>query len=191
METRKNTKIKREITLIDTFNVEYKDYYKDFKANAEINGWEVRGKGDYMYAVRGGYNYTIGEYVAECISEDADEFWRDLQFVKETPYCDYYVVTGSLGLWTGRHYGICETFDSLYEAATKCATDAYDIIVKCDGKKIDFTTLHHDGRNIFEIRRITWDDKEKIDWWDNDKDGDVFDFIEKHAQPITYEMIGR
>ena len=110
--------------------------------------------------------------------------------VKNSPYNDYYVVTGSLGLWYGRRSGICETFDSLYDAASKCSTDAYDIIVKCDGQKIDFDCMHHDGTNVFEIRRISWEDKEKIDWWDNDTDGNVFEYIEKHALPIYYEMLG-
>ena len=191
METRKDTPITQEITLIDTYNVDNGDYLEDFEIFCECNGYEIHGSGDNMEGFYMGGKISLIEWVGMCISDYIDEFWRDLQRVKNGSYIDYYVVTGSLGRWNGRRNGICHTFNNLYDALCKCATDAYDIIVKCDGKKINFDCLHHDGTNLFTIYRITWDDCDKIEWWDDEKDGDVFDFIEKHAQPITYEMLGR
>lgn len=191
METRKDTPIKQEITLIDTYNVDYDDYVEDFKEHCEINGYELRGEGHNMEGLYMGGRISFLEWVGQCISDDCQEFWNDLLRVKKGSYIDYYVVTGSLGLWYGRRGGICHTFNNLYDALCKCSEDAYDIIGKCDGKKIEFENHHHDGTNCFTIYRIGWETCEKIEWWDNEKDGDVFDFIEKHALPITYEMLGR
>lgn len=190
METRNETAIKREITLIDTLNVNYNDYHEDFKDFCEINGYELRGKGDDMEGLYMGGKVRFYDWVAESINDDLNDFWGNLRRVKRGKYIDYYVVTGSLGLWYGRRDGICETFDNLYDALNKCACDAYDIIVKCDGKKVEFENHHHDGTNYFTIFRITWKDSDKIEWWDNEKDGNVFDYIKAHALPITYEMLG-
>ena len=191
METRKDTPITEEITLIDTYNVDYEDYEEDFKEHCEINNYEVHGSGFYMEGHFMGGKITLYEWVSDLINEDTKEFWGDLRRVKNGSYIDYYVVTGSLGLWYGRRGGICHTFNNLYDALCKCSEDAYDIIAKCDGKKIEFENHHHDGTNCFTIYRIGWETCEKIEWWDNEKDGNVFDFIEKHAFPITYEMLGR
>lgn len=187
---RNETKINKEITVIDTFNIDYSDWYDEFKEYCEINHYELKGKGDNMEGLFMGGKITFFEWVQDIISEDTLDFWSGLRRVKESEYNDYYVVTGSLGLWYGRKGGICETFNNLYDALSKCATDAYDIIVKCDGKKIDFDCMHHDGTNSFTIFRLSYDDYDKIEWWDDDKDGNVFDFIKKHAKPICYEMLG-
>ena len=188
---RKETKISKEITLIDTQIIDYEDYYEDFKEHCEINGYELHGEDDDMVGFYMGGKITFYEWVERCISDDVDEFWSDLRRVEKGSDIDYYVVTGSLGLWYGRRGGICETFNNLYDALSKCSTDAYDIIAKCDGKKIDFDAMHHDGTNSFVVYHISWKDSEKIEWWDNEKDGNVFEYIEKHALPITYEMLGR
>ena len=51
--------------------------------------------------------------------------------------------------------------------------------------------MHHDGTNSFVVYRLSPDDYNKLEYWDDNEDGNVFEFIEKHAQPITYEMLGR
>lgn len=188
---RNETKITKEITLIDTYNVDYDDYVEDFKEHCEINNYEIHGSGFNMEGHFMGGKIILYEWVSDLINEDTREFWGDLRRVKNGSYIDYYVVTGSLGLWYGRRGGICETFNNLYDALCKCSEDAYDIIAKCDGKKIEFENHHHDGTNCFTLYRIGWETSEKIEWWDNERDGNVFDFIEKHALPITYEMLGR
>lgn len=190
MEKRNNTEIKKEVTVISTTDINYEDFHEDFKAFCEVNGYTLRGEGDEMEGLYLGGKITFYDYVNRNISDDIDSFWEDLKAVKNSSYNDYYVVTGRLGLWYGTRGGICETFDNLYDACRKCATDALDIVVKCDGKKIDFTCYHHDGTNVFEIRRLTWDDYDKVRYWDDDIDGNVFDYIDKHARLITYEMLG-
>ena len=188
---RTKTAIENEITLIDTYNVNYKDYYEDFKQYCEDCGFELHGEEDNMEGLYIGGKVTFYDWISRQIGNEADDFWNDLRLVKKSPYIDYYVVTGSLGLWNGVRSGICHTFDNLYDALSKCSTDAYDIICKCDGKKIDFDCMHHDGTNSFVIYRLSPDDYDKLEYWDDSEDGNVFEFIEKHAQPITYEMLGR
>jgi len=190
METRSETRFTKEVTLIDTYNVDYDDYLEDFKDYCKDNGYEIRGNGSRTEGLYLGGKISFAEWVGNCISDDVENFWSGLCRVKNGSHIDYYVVTGSLGLWHGRRNGICETFNSLYDALSKCATDAYSIVVKCDGNKISFDCVHHDGKNCFEIRRLSYDDYDKIRWWDDELDGNVFNFIEKHSQPITYEMIG-
>lgn len=190
METRKDTPITEEITLIDTFNIDYEDFVEDFKENCEINNYEIHGSGCNMEGYFMGGKITLFEWVSDLINEDTKEFWGNLCRVKKSSYIDYYVVTGCLNLWRGKRGGICETFDNLYDALCKCSTDANDIIVKCDGNKVCFDCLHHDGTNSFDVYRLKYEDYDAVKYWDDDK-GDVFKFIEEHKQPITYEMLGQ
>lgn len=189
MSERNNTPIESTITVIDTNILDYNDFYEDFKEFCKDNGYTLVGEGSEMEGLYLGGRFSFSQYMNDVVSRDCEDFWENLRLVKKSPYNDFYVVTGTLGLWNGRRGGICETFESLYDACSKCSTDAYDIIVKCDGKKVDFDCMHHDGTNTFEIYRLNWDDYDKVRYWE-DGDGDVFDFIEKHAQPITYEMLG-
>ena len=187
---RQETKIENEFTIIDTFNVDYEDYFEDFKEHCNDNGYVLRGEGYDMEGLYLGGKVTFSGWISEIIGEYANEFWNNLERVKKSEYNDYYVVTGCLSLWRGKRGGICETFDNLYDALCKCSTDANDIIVKCDGNKVCFDCLHHDGTNCFEIYRLTYDDYYAVKYWDDDN-GDVFKFIEEHKQPITYEMLGQ
>lgn len=191
MNTRENTKITKKITVINT-NVDYNDdcWYADFIDYCEANGFKIVGKGSDMKGLYMGGKVTFIDWVERNISDETQEFWEDLRRVKNGSYIDYYVVTGSLGLWYGTRGGICETFDNLYDALCKCATDAYDIEAYCDGEKIEWKTMHHDGTNTFEIRRLSYEDYDKVRYWE-DEDGDVFEYIRNHAQPITYEMLGK
>ena len=191
METRRETKIApRKITLLVTEWDDDNDMFDGFKDFCEINGYEVRGTRSEMEGLYLGGRITYFEWKAREINDDIDEFWRNLKMVKDSSYIDYYVVTGSLGLWNGRHSICAKTFNNLYDAVNACATDAMDMEVTCDGKVIEVTSHHHDGTNCFEIRRLTWVDCNKIERWDDEKDGDMETFIVKHAQEITYEMVG-
>lgn len=187
MERRGFEPIKNGITILNTF-VEEENYREDFKAWAEDEGYTV--KDDTAYDEDGDEVETLYDYAVRQISYDTEDFWNGLHTVKDSSYIDYYVVTGSLGLWNGRHSIYPKTFDNLYDALSACATDAYDIVVKYNNNVIEFECHHHDGVNCFEIRNISYETYDKINWWDDDKDGDVFDFIEKNTKPMSWQMIG-
>ena len=187
MKTRGFEKIKNGVVILNTF-INEDNARESMESYADCNGYTVKNDcvmdGDKLVV-------TLFDYAQEESSRDSQEFWDALRSVKDSSYIDYYVVAGSLGLWDGRHGGICETFDSLYDALSKCSKDAYDIVVKYEDNAIKFENHHHDGTNYFEVYNLSYDDYNKIEWWDDDKDGDVFEFIKKHAKPISWEMIGQ
>ena len=180
-------KINNGVTILNTF-IDEDSARESMESYAECNDYTVKDD-----CVMDGDNLvvTLSDYAQEEASRDAQEFWDALRSVKDSSYIDYYVVTGELGLWNGNHTIVPETFNNLYDALSKCATDAYDIVVKYEDNAIKFECHHHDGTNYFEVRNLSFDDYDKIEWWDDDKDGDVFEFIKKHAKPISWEMIGQ
>lgn len=173
MKTRKFTPINNGVTILNSLvneeDEDYKEMYED---------WHEEGE-------------SLFDFVQRRIEFECDDFWKNLRAVKDSSYIDYYVVTGELGLWDGNHTIVPVTFNNLYDALLKCATDAYDIVVKYEDNAIKFESHHHDGTNCFEVRNLCFDDYDKIECWDDDKDGDVFEFINKHAKPISWEMIGQ
>ena len=191
METRGFEEIKNGVTILNTF-IEEEDYKEAFEDYADYSRLKIEKRHGDVCAIGadGEEVKTLYEYTAEAKEFESNEFWEDLERAKKSSYIDYYVVTGELGLWNGNHTIVPETFDNLYDALSKCATDAYDIVVKYENNAIKFECHHHDGTNYFEVRNLSFDDYDKIEWWDDDKDGDIFEFIEKHARPISWQMIG-
>ena len=187
MRTRDFEPIKNGDTILNTF-IEEEEYREAFEDYAEYSGLTI--KGDTAYDCDGNEVKTLYEYAEDCIAWESEEFWDGLKKVRDSAYIDYYVVTGSLGLWNGTYPGICETFDNLYDALSKCAGDAYDIVVKHEDNAIHFECHHHDGVNIFDVYNLSFDDYDKVTYWE-DNEGNVFDYIEKHAKPITWQMIGQ
>ena len=108
--------------------------------------------------------------------DDYDTLWdiinEDLDLRFDNSYENkQYVVTGSLGLWDGRHYGYFEdVFDSLREAINKCWEDTEDIKIYEENGHLYVCGYHHDGRNYFEIRELT---QKGIDMLDDWYDGDI------------------
>lgn len=190
MKIRTNTKIESRICLIDTRWEDEPQLYEEFKDFCELNGYEVEGNAYDMRGVAMGKSISYYEWKGGLISDETQEFWDGLKAIKDSPYIDYYVVTGSLGLWNGKHTICPKTFNNLYDAMSACANDAWDFDAHCDGKVIEVNAYHHDGTNSFEIRKISWEDCDKLEWWDDDKDGDMETFIVKAALPISYEMVG-
>ena len=191
MKVRGFEKIENGVTILDTF-INEEDYKEAFEDYADYSGDKIEERhGDVCTVDSDGNEInTLYAFATEQKESESEDFWDGLRRVKDSAYIDYYVVTGSLGLWDGRHAGICETFDSLYEALSKCSSSAYDIVVKYEDGAIKFENHHHDGVNYFEIRNISCDDYYKVIYWD-EEDGDVFDFIKKHSKPISWQMIGQ
>jgi hypothetical protein len=93
-----------------------------------------------------------GEALEEAVIENINQNWEC--FIDEITYNNLgtleCVVTGSLGLWDGRHT-IQPVYDNLAKCITKCLNASDEIeIYEVDGElKID--AYHHDGINRFTI----------------------------------------
>jgi hypothetical protein len=82
-----------------------------------------------------------------------DEFMSDLEYDdKNNSEC---IVIGSVGRWNGRFNIEVSYFDYLEDAIKKCVENCdYCTITENDGV-INILAIHHDGRNEFEIRKLT------------------------------------
>lgn len=113
----------------------------------------------------------IYTFINNSVLMDYDDFFNNLRFSKfmDTP-C---VVTGSLGLWHGRHSIIPETFSNIEDAIKKCVKNVdYCSIGQVYGH-LEVIGVHHDGSNIFEIHLLNKrgiDASERIEWEDGKAD---------------------
>ena len=74
--------------------------------------------------------------------------WAD----KENP--GYYVVKADLGLWDGHHAG-GRIFNSLREAIRQMAGDMDSVAIYEDDRgNAEIKCGHHDGTNVYQIRRL-------------------------------------
>lgn len=93
-------------------------------------------------------------------NEERDIEWEDfrtaLKEYADKQKGDGFMITGSLGLWDGRH-DIYPTFvKTLRAAVEKCAENGDYIKVELDKKLhvIEVAVSHHDGTNLFTIQEI-------------------------------------
>lgn len=61
------------------------------------------------------------------------------------------VITGSLGLWNGRHNIYATKCDDLVSAINKCVGNAQNVVIRLNNGCIEVNAMHHDGTNCFEI----------------------------------------
>ena len=112
-------------------------------------------------------------------AEDEDEItddmiWQEMAFLEETYWDDVryelekffengnaWLLTGSLGLWSGRARGgfIFNTFDEF----TSCLKDCWYIKITDDMGHLEVQCSHHDGTNYYEIKELT---DEGCEWYD-------------------------
>lgn len=107
----------------------------------------------------------------EDFEEDNDGLWIIFEELFDRGTGEY-VITGSLGLWDGRHEVYCdEIFSSLTDAINKTINGDCYVTVK-EGKygKLMVDIAHHDGTNHFEIKELTSKGKEMMD---NNYCGDI------------------
>lgn len=182
-------KIKNNIVLIDTYNREEKDYYEMFKdffydvtndEDTDIVKYTIEGEGDEMVAIgNDGSKYNFMDwYYKQCEIEDED-FWYGFRSAQKDRTLDC-VVTGSLGLWDGKHK-IYPTCGELMEMINKCLKDAYDYVLKIENNVLYVENHHHDGTNYYEIRLVNGENYDKIVYWDDDEDGDFAEFMKNPA----------
>lgn len=167
------------------------EYYLDaFKEYCEYNNYEIKGEGTDMEGLYLGGKITFWDYYNNSVQEDIETFWDNLKWLKNSKYNSKCVITGNLGLWNGNHDIKPVLCTSLYDAIKKCATDADDLYISVNDNIIDIKAYHHDGTNSFEIRLLNDDDYDCVMYWEDEKDGDVIDYIKANAMDIYYENIG-
>lgn len=126
-------------TLATTINDPQAFGYEDYLEFCDINGYTPDEDGS------DGFLNWVYEEIAlnyEC----------DLQNIRN--FKNYNVpvkVTGTLGLWDGRHEIAPAVFDSVYDAIIECVYRADDAEVIWDDGEIIVNAYHHDGVNVFHI----------------------------------------
>lgn len=124
-------------------------------------------------------NYTLidtadypkySEYVEYCEGNDVEpsiensnDYWEyvtDMQIMYWNDMCDQLpeipvIVTGTLGLWNGRHTIIPEKFDTILEAVKKCTGNADEIKIVMENGVLIVHSEHHDGVNVYYIQKLT------------------------------------
>ena len=133
-------KEEKEVTWLDTYytgGYSYKDYLEFCKDN-EIEPGEEDGE-------------RYWSWIHQQIADDVECFFDNLMYAEDNVKgaC---VVSGSLGLWDGRHEIEPKEFESLEKAIKACWGDTSDIRAWTKGGVLYVNELHHDGTNCFEIR---------------------------------------
>ena len=168
-----------EYVLIDTYNRDADEYVEDFKEYCEVNDYTIVGKDTEMEGLYLGGKITFWDWYYHILEYEDSDFWYTFKnAIKNEPLYTRCVITGNLGLWTGRH-GIYPTLvDDLYKAVMKCLKDCemYKLTIKDNVLYVEGS--HHDGTNCFEIRLVNSDNYDKINYWDDEEDGDIEKFFE-------------
>ena len=94
-----------------------------------------------------------------------EDRWDFIQTENEDAYNDFcenvdkvqgaWLLTGTLGLWSGRRE-VYATFDTLHQAIVAAYSDCDDIRIVEDRRgKVVIYAYHHDGINVFELRKLS------------------------------------
>ena len=101
--------------------------------------------------------------------EDSNEYWDICHYIYNWEWEDLerqfehnknfdndnFMVTGELGLWTGKHTIIPKLFDSLWDALSSTINGMDDVKITFNNGKIKVFAYHHDGTNVLEINRLS------------------------------------
>lgn len=156
----KNETTYPKVVLCDTT---YIPDYEEYKEYCEANGCEPQSEDsqDYWY------------YVSEICSMKYNDFISDME--NSTQANKPCLLTGSCGLWNGRHEIIPYKFGDALSAVKRAYGSCDDLKVKQEDGIIKVEVLHHDGSNFFEIRPLTEYGKKMLK--------DDYD-----DEPISYEV---
>ena len=95
-----------------------------------------------------------------------------------------WVIVGTLGLWNGPHAIEPVVMDELDKAIIRCTQD--DIMLTYDSESLQVSTTHHDGVNLFTIRKLS---QKGIDFlYQKDKD-DLAEAIVSGNDGGFYELL--
>ena len=139
---------KGTFTILTTFDEGFE--YADYVDCCECKGINPKGA-------------DSPEFFEWCKKEAWDNYEADLDNIK---YCKEYkvpvIITGTLGLWDGRHDITAVICPSVYDAIMKiCSGDIHDVEAKFIDGRIEVNAYHHDGCNCFTINALSAQGKKK------------------------------
>ena len=133
---------KIEVTYYDNLNDDF-DYYK--KLYQECNDFTDEEMEEVL-------DNDIWEYIGEEHNFELKDFFTKLKYSNHANMpC---VITGSIGLWTGKHKIKPVACDDIESAINKCANKVDYVIIKQVNGHLEVTGVHHDGCNTFEIHLL-------------------------------------
>jgi hypothetical protein len=111
------------------------------------------------------------DYEIKTPKENSEAYWELINRIREDEWeyfeedvkhnfeisDEYFILTGSLGLWDGRHEIAAHIFSNLWNAIMRCnGRDINDLKVTLDSNGIiNVYAYHHDGCNCFEIHALS------------------------------------
>ena len=136
-------------TIVDTDPSQFE--YESYEEHCDINGIEPCGK-------------DSDEYFEWCAEEAEEAYNCDMDEVRA---CKEYnvpcVITGTLGLWDGKHNIHPTKVGSVYDAIIRCygRDSLSNLKVNYEDGKIVVYYSHHDGTNIFFIHALSENSRDK------------------------------
>lgn len=131
-------------TLYDNHNINYAECFEAFKEYCMDN--------DIDHTQYNEDSERFLNWLYDSLSMDWDDLMDNIKYDKNNNVdC---VVTGSLGLWDGRHDIDAKHFPTLDRAINACISGCDYIIITENEGVINIQGIHHDGTNNFEIYKL-------------------------------------
>jgi hypothetical protein len=131
-------------TLYDNHNINYTEWFEVFKEYCMDN--------DIDHTQYNEDSERFINWLYDSLSMDWDDLMTNIKYDKNNNVdC---VVTGSLGLWDGRHDIDTKHFPTLDRAINACISGCDYIIITENEGVINIKGIHHDGTNNFEIHKL-------------------------------------
>ena len=128
-------------TLYDNNNIDYDLWYENYVEECQ----------EYEEEYYDRESNEFYEWVGDMLNMEWEDFDTNLEYDTESnAEC---VVIGSLGLWYGRE-NVQQKFDTLRKAISACISNCDYITITETNGVIYVTSIHHDGRNSFEIHKL-------------------------------------
>lgn len=131
------------ITLFDNYNYNLDEYYESYKEYCIDN--DITNIGDID-------SNEFYSWLNETFNIEFDDLLMNLKYDKENNVdC---VVTGKVGRWNGNFEIECKHFNTLKDAIFACIENCEYYIITEDNGIINIISIHHDGRNNFDIHKL-------------------------------------
>jgi hypothetical protein len=131
-------------TLYDNHNINYTEWFEAFKEYCMDN--------DIDHTQYNEESERFINWLYDSLSMDWDDLMTNIKHDKDNNVdC---IVTGSLGLWDGRHDIDAKHFPTLDRAIVACVSGCDYITITENEGIVNIKGIHHDGTNNFEIHKL-------------------------------------